>query len=241
MNRHQHRTVIKRVHPHEWRWRLGVAGAALLVALAVGYLLGASREGEVSFFDDPEERLRDQVAQLSLEREADQQTMRALRGSLAEQASELGEMREMLALYRGVMVPEETEGLVVLKAPSVAYDAVDQSFRVVSLVHRGPGDFAEYRGELTLVVEGKAAGESLSINLAELDTAAESSVFPLRFRYLQKVQVAVSLPLGFAPETILSTMRLSEPRQKAWDRQDAIVEGIGGSPNLVGAERNASD
>ena len=53
------------------------------------------------FFGSPEEKLRDQVTQLSVERDTDQQTLRDLRASLADQATQLNEMREMLALYRG--------------------------------------------------------------------------------------------------------------------------------------------
>jgi len=243
MNRHEHRTVIRRVHPHEWRWRLAAATGALLLALLVGYILGASREGDASFFDDPTAPLKDQVAQLSLEKEADQQTISSLRTSLADQAAELGEMREMLALYRGVMVPEETDGLVVLKAPDVQYDDMDQMFRAVSLVHRGPGDYGEYRGEMRLELEGKLAGEPVLINLAELDTAAQSSVFPLSFRYLQRVQVAVSLPAGFVPDAIVTKLRLTEPRQKALERRDTVAQIEGGrvNPGLLGAERDASD
>jgi len=241
MNRHEHRTVIRRVHPHEWRWRLAAATGALLLALLVGYILGASREGDASFFDDPTAQLRDQVVQLSLEKEANQHTISSLRTSLSEQAAELGEMREMVALYRGVMVPEETGDLVVLKAPDVEYDDTDQMFRAVSLVHRGPGEYIDYRGEIRLELEGKLAGEPVLINLAELDTAAQSSVLPLSFRYLQRVQVAVSLPAGFVPEAIVSKLRLTEPIQKALERRDTVVEGGRVNPDLLGAERDASD
>jgi len=105
MKQHQHRTVIKRVHPHEWRWRAGAVAGGLLVALLGGYLWGASRPSDMPFFNSPEERLRDQVTQLNVEREADQQMQKALRETLSEKVSELSEMREMLALYRGVMLP----------------------------------------------------------------------------------------------------------------------------------------
>ena len=115
MQKHQPRTMVVRVHPHAWRWRVGRGCRA--AGDLVGYLVGASQADDVPFFNSPEERLRDEVAQLTVERDADQLTLRTLKSTLAEQASEISEMREMLTLYRGVMLPEETGDVVVLRAP----------------------------------------------------------------------------------------------------------------------------
>ena len=241
MKQHQHRTVIKRVHPNEWRWRVSAAAGALLVALLAGYLWGASRPSDMPFFNSPEERLRDQVVQLNLEREADQQTLQALQSTLAERVSEISEMREMLALYRGVMLPEETGDLVVSRAPTVEYDPRSQTLGALALVHRGSGDFDQYRREMTLVLEGDLSGQPQKLNLAALDTASETSVFPLSFRYLQKVQIAVSLPEGFVPETLVSQVRLIEPRRTTTERRDSIAESAATGLANVGVESEASD
>ena len=216
--------MVVRVHPHAWRWRAGAAAGALSVTLLLGYLWGASRDSEMPFFNSPEEKLRDQVTQLSVERDADQETLRDLRASLSDQAAELNEMRDMLALYRGVMVPDDSEGLVVLRPPSVEYDAINHSLRLGSLVHRGAGDSEIYEGHLTVLVQGLLDEQNHTVNLAALDTGQEDSVFPLRFRYLQKVQVAVSLPKGFVPENILSSLRLDEPRVVTRERRDALSD-----------------
>ena len=241
MKQHQHRTVVKRVHPHEWRWRVSAAAGALLVALLIGYLWGASRPSDMPFFNSPEERLRDEVAQLNLEREADQQTLQTLQQTLSEKVAEIAEMREMLALYRGVMLPEETGDLVVSRAPTITYDPRSQILDAVALVHRGSGDFAQYAGEMTLILEGNLSGQPHEVNLAMLDTGSESSVFPLSFRYLQKVQIAVSLPEGFEPETLVSAVSLKEPRRTTTERRDPIDgSAVTGLAN-VGAESEASD
>ena len=241
MKQHQHRTVVKRVHPHEWRWRVSAAAGALLVALLVGYLWGASRPSDMPFFNSPEERLRDQVAQLQQEREADQQTLHALQATLSDRVTEIAEMREMLALYRGVMLPEETGDLVLSRAPTIDYDPRSQTFSAVALVHRGSGDFSEYRGEMTLILAGNLLGKPHEVNLAALDTDAETSVFPLSFRYLQKVQIAVSLPEGFEPETLVSSVSLKEPRRATSERRDPIVgSAVTGLAN-VGAESETLD
>ena len=51
-------------------------------------------------------------------------------------------------------------------------------------------------------------------------TANRSGVFPLRFRYLQQVQVVISLPEAFVPETIESVVTLVEPARQTIRRSD---------------------
>lgn len=222
MKKHQPRTMVVRVHPHAWRWRAGAAAGAFAITLLVGYLWGASSGSEIPFFDNPEEKLRDQVAQLSVERDVDQQTLRDLRASLSDRATELNEMREMLALYRGVMTPDDSQEVVVLRPPTVEYDAISHSLRLVSLVHRGTGDHKTYKGHLTVLIEGLLNDETDTVNLAALDTGQEDNMYSIRFRYLQKVQVAVSLPKGFVPESVVSSLRLNEPMVVTRERRDAL-------------------
>ncbi len=241
MKQHQHRTVVKRVHPHEWRWRVSAAAGVLLVALLIGYLWGASRPSDMPFFNSPEERLRDEVAQLNLEREADQQTLHALQATLSDRVTEIAEMREMLALYRGVMLPEETGDLVLSRAPTIDYDPRSQTFSAVALVHRGSGDFSEYRGEMTLILAGNLLGKPHEVNLAMLDSASETSVFPISFRYLQKVQIAVSLPEGFVPETLVSRVSLVYPRRTTTERRDSVGESAVTGLVNVGVESEGSE
>ena len=216
--------MVVRVHPHAWRWRAGAAAGAFAITLLVGYLWGVSSGSEMPFFDNPEEKLRDQVAQLSVERDADQQTLWDLRASLSDQATELNEMREMLALYRGVMMPDDSEEVVVLRRPTVEYDAITHSLRLVSLVHRGTGDHKTYQGNLTILIEGLLNDESNTLNLAALDTGQEDNMYNIRFTYLQKVRAAVSLPKGFFPESVVSSLRLNEPMVVTRERRDALGE-----------------
>ena len=222
MKKHQPRTMVVRVHPHAWRWRAGAAAGAFAITLLVGYLWGASSGSEMPFFDSPEEKLRDQVAQLSVERDADQQILRDLRASLSDQATELNEMREMLAVYRGVMMPDDSEEIVVLRPPTVEYDAINHSLRLASLVHRGTGDHKTYQGHLTVLIEGLLNDETDTVNLAALDTGQKGNMYSIRFRYLQKVQAAVSLPKGFVPESVVSSLRLNEPMVVTRERRDAL-------------------
>ena len=233
--------MVVRVHPHAWRWRTGVAAAALLLTFFLGYLLAASRADSVPFFNSIEERLRDEIAQLSAERDSDQLTFRALKSTLSDQAEVMSEMREMLAMYRGVLLPEETDDAVVLRTPTTDYDPVTKSLQVVEIVHRGASDYSKYEGDLSVVVEGLLSGQPHSINLSSLDSTLKSSVFPLKFQYLQRVQIAVSLPADFVPEIVVSSISMVQPTGATLARRDAITFSVTSERGKLGAEGNASD
>ena len=66
MSRHQHRTVVKRVHPHAWRWRLLVAMLVLGICVSAGVWWGQRLSGVPAPLIDQSTALRDQISQLQL-------------------------------------------------------------------------------------------------------------------------------------------------------------------------------
>ena len=112
MSRQQHRTVVKRVHPHAWRWRLLALLTTLSVCVAAGLWWGLRLAAPLPVTDDREAALRDQINQLQLQSEADRQTVAELQRDLSEQAADIAALEDMLAFYRGVLAPEEAEAPV---------------------------------------------------------------------------------------------------------------------------------
>ena len=220
MSRHQHRTVVKRVHPHAWRWRLLALLTTLSVCVAAGLWWGLRLAAPLPVTDDREVALTDQINQLQLQSEADRQTVAELQRDLSEQAADIAALEDMLAFYRGVLAPEEAEAPVVLRRPELAYLPESQHWRMTVVVHRGEGGESLYRGQLSLKIAGQGPGEPVLITTDEVDSATASGVFPLRFRYLQQVQVVISLPEAFVPETVESVVTLTEPVRRTVRRSD---------------------
>ena len=75
------------------------------------------------------------------------------------------------------MMPDDGEEVVVLRPPTVEYDAINRSLQLVSLVHRGTGDDEIYQGHLR-VVEGSLDEQNHIINLAALDTGQKVVYLP---------------------------------------------------------------
>ena len=84
MSRHQYRTVVKRVHPHAWRWRLLLVIVLLTGCVAAGVWWGQRLAGAPSSLADQGPALRAQVSQLQLQAEADEYTLNELRDDLRQ-------------------------------------------------------------------------------------------------------------------------------------------------------------
>jgi len=194
--------------------------AVITVVGAIGFWAGQRGMMPAPLTDDGTVALRDQITQLRLQSEVDQQTLNELREFMADQAAELVELRQTLVLYRDVVAPEEGETAVILRQPSVQASAEPRQWQLHTVVHRGEGKDRQYRGELRLTVEGKQDGVPRKLELAAVDSGTQTGVFPLRFRYLQKVQAVISLPDAFVPETIESVVTLTKPVKDTFRRSD---------------------
>ena len=220
MSRHQHRTVVKRIHPHAWRWRLLGAIVLLSSCFAAGAWWGQRLASGPVLLTDQSTALRDQISQLQLQAVADQQTLNELRDDLRQQAADIGALEDMLAFYRAVLAPEEVDVPAVIRPPELVKLDDTSRWRLSVVIHRSEEGDAVYRGQLSVIVRGEGPGEPVLSTLGEVDSATTSGVFPLRFRYLQELQVVISMPEEFLPETIESVVTLTGPVRRTLRRSD---------------------
>ena len=146
MSRHQHRTVVKRVHPHAWRWRLLAVIVVMSSCVAAGVWWGQRLTGTPAPLTDQGAALRDQISQLELQAEADQQTLNELRDDLRQQAADIAALEDMLAFYRAVLAPEEADAPVVIRPPELVKLGDASRWRLSMVVHRSEEGDAVYRG-----------------------------------------------------------------------------------------------
>ena len=231
MSRHQYRTVVKRVHPHAWRWRLLLVIVLLSGCVAAGVWWGQRLAGAPSSLADQGPALRAQVSQLQLQAEADEYTLNELRDDLRQRAADIAALEDRLAFYRAVLAPEEADAPVVIRPPELVELGDASRWRLSIVVHRSEEGDAVYLGQLGVVVRGAGAGEPMLSSLGEVDSATNSSVFPMRFRYLQELQVVISIPEAFLPETIETVVTLTGPVRRTLRRsdrwQDLVNSGTG--------------
>ena len=220
MSRHQHRTVVKRIHPHAWRWRLLGAIVLLSSCFAAGAWWGQRLASGPAPLTNQSTALRDQISQLQLQAEADQQTLNELRDDLRQQAADIGALEDMLEFYRAVLAPEEVDVPAVIRPPELVKLDDTSRWRLSVVIHRSEEGDAVYGGQLSVIVRGEGPGEPVLSTFGEVDSATTSGVLPLRFRYLQELQVVISLPEAFLPETIESVVTLTGPVRRTLRRSD---------------------
>jgi hypothetical protein len=102
MSSEPYRTVVKRVHPHAWRWQLLGATCALAASLAAGVWWGMQIVPPEDVGLEDGSGLRDRLTQLQLQTEADQQTVNQLRNHLTRSSCVFPIYRKRLSQTSGV-------------------------------------------------------------------------------------------------------------------------------------------
>jgi hypothetical protein len=190
------------------------------ISVSAGIWWGQRVSGAPAPLTDQSVALRDQISQLQLQAETDQQTLNELRDDLRQQAADIAALEDMLAFYRAVLAPEEADAPVVIRPPELVKLGDASRWRLSMVVHRSEEGDAIYRGQLSVIVRGEGPGEPVLSTLVEVDSATTYGVSPIRFRYLQELQVVISLPEAFLPETIESVVTLTGPVRRTLRRSD---------------------
>ncbi|MCW8845607.1 MAG: hypothetical protein OQK99_07185 [Gammaproteobacteria bacterium] len=196
---------------------VGLILASLILAYGIfefgrfrgGYDLVAShnelvqRDREIARLNRKLAQERDQLVLLQTSGDIDseayqkiEQRLQVLQGTIQEQA-------ESLAFYKGIISPEDgVAGLKVQKFAVTPGPAAGQ-FLVRLVLIQAKDHGLRVTGIVDLSVEGKSRGEVANLGLADLlagDNAAEKLAFS--FRYFQELEILVTLPANFEPETV---------------------------------------
>jgi len=212
--------VVKPHHP--WKTRALWLLAALLM-LAGGYTLfdygrylagydsdEASRvkqellqvkkrlEGEIDV-------LRQEKALLQRARQIERQAYDDLDGTIKNLQSEILELKEELAFYRGIVSPREASTGLQLQKFSFEPHGPDGRFRYRVVLTQVLGNDRLASGRVQLQLEGIQEGESKSLTLKDV---TENSVNELRYRfkYFQKLEGDIRLPENF--NLLRATLRI---------------------------------
>lgn len=212
--------VVKPHHPWKTRalWTL-----AILLMLVGGYTLfdygrylagydsdEASRvESELQKqkkrLEKEIEDLRQEKALLQRARQIERQAYSDLDGTIKNLQSEILELKEELAFYRGIVSPREASTGLQLQKFSIEQDGSPQRLRYRVVLTQVLGNDRLARGQVQLQLEGLQDNEPRSLSLRDV---TEKSVNELdyRFKYFQKLEGAITLPDNFS--LLRATLRI---------------------------------
>ncbi len=228
MGSENYHTVIKYQHVRHREIVVLVATVLFAAVLVAGYLLGqrsayTSMGLEPPVYSDPEssqsggglelKALQDELDVQQVQNELDRTALEMVRKELASQQNEIGDLREGLSFYKGLMAPEENaHGLSLRKLELIATGASDRFiFRLVA--QQEARKHTTLKGSLSMEVFGTKAGEAVSYPLADLSADIEDNNVALRFRYFQTIEGELVVPAGFNPQGFRVIARASSPRK----------------------------
>jgi hypothetical protein len=214
--------IVKSHEPK--RLQIAVAALALLVVAgawglfewgrkAAGYnrIEAARVRGElndrISVLNKENETFRRDLAVLRTSDRIDQEAYSQVSVDLDDLQSQIAELNEELAFYRGIMSPSDGRSGLQIKAVQISpgSDSGDFSLRLI-LVQAGRHDTRVQGGvDLSVVGESIAADKDqsvdpITINMSQL--TGETDKLRYSFRYFQILDRDISLPVGFRPDTV---------------------------------------
>jgi len=208
--------VVRKIDPRRRRMLMAAAGACLLVAAALGFLLGRYSVGYIgehaeryhktltslqdAYADNA--RLRERVAAL----ESSEQVARGANGDLREQIGglqqQLADVKGELSLYKSLAAAGSNgTGLgvhQVLIRPTGAPNVFEYTLTLMQNLEKAD----VISGTVRIWVEGSLGGEPARLGLERLQ-ANEPDGLDYSFKYFQVLRGSITLPADFEPARIL--------------------------------------
>ncbi|MGI9264590.1 MAG: DUF6776 family protein [Gammaproteobacteria bacterium] len=214
--------VVKSHEP--LRLRAAIAALAILVLVAAwglfewgqkaaGYnrveaaRIRGSLNDQISVLESENETLRRDLALLRTSDRVDQEAHQQVSVDLDDLQSQIAELNDELAFYRGIMSPADGQAGLQIKALQISSGANPDEFALkLILVQAGRHD-GRVQGSVDLAVAGEMVSEEneglptpMTIKLSQL--TGEPEKLRYSFRYFQVLERNLSLPPGFEPKMV---------------------------------------
>lgn len=207
-----------------WVGLLVVLGALMLVAWLGDYrfdqtvdrvtplkLQVAAQREQIEQLEAERGRLREQLAVLERTSQVDRESIRQVREALQKSQSGYREMERELRVLRGIVdAGVKSEGLFV-RGFSLSRGEQPGSYRYRFTVSQALKNSGAAVGWILLSLEGKRAGEPVTLPLSEL-TEEKVEKLKMRFRHFQDVDGVLQVPEDFNPERLTVELKPTSNR-----------------------------
>ena len=209
------------------RVALGLAAVLGLIALggafewgrrAAGYDAWASAETRdrlaqrIAALDAENEALRWDLALLRTTGRVEQEGYERVTGDLDDLQSQIAELKEELAFYRGIMSPADGSSGLQIQTVQVSRGAEPGSYRLRLVLVQAGSQNRRRKGIVKVAVVGDQGGQTTRFPVGPV--AEDGSGLRYSFQYFQIVRQDVKLPGDFQPRLVEVTM---QPSRKSED------------------------
>lgn len=223
---------IEELKNHLGRNRLSwLVALALLLMMVFGYWLGTTEhrvardtlentQRALTVLQQENNALLTQIHQLQTQLELARLEQASLVKAQASTRASLDEAEQSLAFYRQVVAPERTEQGLIVDGLAITSEG-PQAYRLQMVLLQQLERRAVIQGHLTICVHGQRAGEAAKV------CSGSSGFLPdgplkYRFKFFQAVDIALTLPQDFSPESV--SMRSQVYRYKTKIEDFSLVQ-----------------
>lgn len=224
------------------RWPvIGAAAAALLAAaLYLSFDLGryragfarldarrerAALEARTAELSAANEELSRQLAILATSREIDRETYAQIKETLDQQQRQIQAQEEELAFYRGIVSPGDGATDLRVQDLEILPGDSEQRFWLRLILVQAIVHDRQVSGTVKVRLSGTLDGAPAELDLARLVEAGEPGEIAYEFRYFQRLDQALVLPVGFEPDTVGVEIWPREPRGEPVERRFPWLAG----------------
>ncbi|UTF59397.1 DUF6776 family protein [Gilvimarinus sp. DA14] len=155
------------------------------------------------------DKLRQQVANLSMASEVDQMASEEVRSEVIELRQQIASLEADISFYRGLMAPGESSSGLALGDITLRPIGTQGRYRFKFVVQQIATNHQVLNGNLNVELVGHREGEQTRLPLYQLSSDYDSADIKLRFKYFQNVEGELTLPDGFEAQSLELTARSS--------------------------------
>lgn len=146
------------------------------------------------------ETLRREIALMKAAGRVDSEAYGRVAREIDDLQSQISELKEQLAFYRGIMAPSEGRSGLQLETVQIRPSEGEQAFRVSLVLIQAGQQNRRVSGSVRAAVVGTGPEGAARVELRDQADGVQDLKF--RFRYFQILEGDVELPESFSPERI---------------------------------------
>jgi len=126
-----------------------------------------------------------------------------------------------LAFYRGIVAPEDGVGGLRVQRVEVFNGTVAGHYILRLVLMQSMRQERTVSGGVRIEIVGSKEEQPVRLTLSELGANSRDGELVFSFRYFQKLETEVTLPVGFQPTTVEVAVRASQqaPQQQSFPWQ----------------------
>lgn len=144
------------------------------------------------------QKLREQLVFLQRSQDIDEQACATVRESLVELQSEVSDLQEQVAFYRGIVSPGESRVGVRVYDFKVHPVEPEGAMRYELVLIQSVRHDRRVKGRVEIKIQGTRDDQAASVSLGEVETDSSRKLL-FSFKYFQEFSGEFRLPEGFEP------------------------------------------